>query len=33
MYTQGDDGVPADPEKAEKYKKITQEKIDVFGGF
>ena len=33
MYTQGDDGVPADPEKAEKYKRITQEKIDVFGGF
>jgi len=33
MYTHGDDGVPADPEKAEKYKKITAEKIDVFGGF
>ena len=33
MYTHGDDGVPADPEKAEKYKAMTQEKIDVFGGF
>lgn len=33
MYTHGDDGVPANPEKAEEYKKKTQEKIDVFGGF
>lgn len=33
MYTHGDDGVPADPEKAETYKQLTKEKIDVFGGF
>jgi TPR repeat protein len=33
MYSQGDDGVPADPEKAEKYKKKTQEQINIFGGF
>jgi TPR repeat protein len=33
MYAHGDDGVPADPVKAEKYKQLTKEKIDVFGGF
>ena len=33
MYTHGDDGVPADPEKAEQFKKLTQQRIDVFGGF
>jgi TPR repeat protein len=33
MYTHGDDGVPADPEKAELYKSKTQEQIGVFGGF
>ena len=33
MYEHGDDGVPADPVKAEKYKKLTQEKIHLFSGF
>lgn len=33
MYTHGDDGVPADEAKAELYKRKTQEKIDLFGGF
>lgn len=33
MYTHGDDGVPADAEKAETFKKLTQDRIDVFGGF
>jgi TPR repeat protein len=33
MYSQGDDGVPPDEEKAEKYKRLTKEKIDIFGGF
>ena len=33
MYEHGDDGVEADPEKAEKYKKLTQEQIGLFGGF
>ena len=33
MYTQGDDGVPKDEQKAEKYKKITSERMKVFGGF
>lgn len=33
MYTHGDDGVSADPEKADVYKQRTQEKINVFGGF
>ena len=33
MYTHGDDGVPKDEAKAEHYRKKTQEKIDVFGGF
>jgi TPR repeat protein len=33
MYTHGDDGVPADEEIAERYKKLTKEKINIFGGF
>lgn len=33
MYIHGDDGVPPNEEKAEQYKKATQEKLDVFGGF
>ena len=33
MYTNGDDGVPVNPEKAEYFKKKTQENIDIFGGF
>jgi len=33
MYTHGDDGVPADAERAAYYKKKTQEQINVFGGF
>jgi len=33
MYTHGDEGVPADPEKAEYYKQKTQAQIGVFGGF
>jgi hypothetical protein len=33
MYTQGDDGVPKDPEKAEKYAQKTQSMMSMFGGF
>jgi TPR repeat protein len=33
MYLHGDEGVAADPEKAEYFKQKTQEKIDIFGGF
>lgn len=33
MFTHGDDGVPPNEEEAEKYKKLTEEKINVFGGF
>ena len=33
MYTHGDDGVAPDEEKAEHYKKLTKEKINIFGGF
>jgi TPR repeat protein len=33
MYTHGDDGVEPDEEKAEHYKNLTKEKINVFGGF
>jgi TPR repeat protein len=33
MYTQGDDGVPKDPEKAEVYAKKTQDMMSTFGGF
>mmetsp|Transcript_1765 Transcript_1765/g.5154 ORF Transcript_1765/g.5154 Transcript_1765/m.5154 type:complete len:374 (+) Transcript_1765:107-1228(+) len=32
MYTQGDDGVPQSDEKAEVYKKKTEEHVDMFGG-
>lgn len=33
MYLHGDDGVEPDEEKAEHYKKMTKEKINIFGGF
>lgn len=33
MYMHGDEGVLPDEEKAEHYKKMTQEKINIFGGF
>lgn len=33
MYTQGDDGVPPDEEKAAYFKKKTQEQVNIFGGF
>lgn len=33
MYIHGDDNVPPNPELAELYKKKTQEKIHLFGGF
>ena len=33
MYMHGDDCVPVDREKAEYFKKKTQDKIDIFGGF
>jgi TPR repeat protein len=33
MYTQGDDGVPKDQEKAEHYAKKTQGMMSLFGGF
>mmetsp|Transcript_8146 Transcript_8146/g.10645 ORF Transcript_8146/g.10645 Transcript_8146/m.10645 type:complete len:308 (+) Transcript_8146:136-1059(+) len=33
MYYQGDDGVPADPEKAEKYGQKTESMMNQFGGF
>jgi hypothetical protein len=33
MYTQGDDGVPADTEKANKYQEKTEELVNKFGGF
>jgi TPR repeat protein len=32
MYLHGDDGVPANEEKAEEYKRKTEEKIHLFGG-
>lgn len=32
MYTHGDDGVKPNPALAEKYKKVTNDKIGVFGG-
>lgn len=32
MYTQGDDGVPADEEKAKLYQKKTEELVERFGG-
>lgn len=33
MYTVGDEGVPVDEEKATKFKKLTDDKISLFGGF
>ena len=33
MYTQGDDGIPADPEKAKKFQEKTEEMVQRFGGF
>mmetsp|Transcript_29913 Transcript_29913/g.34101 ORF Transcript_29913/g.34101 Transcript_29913/m.34101 type:complete len:387 (-) Transcript_29913:24-1184(-) len=33
MYTQGDDGVPADPEKAEQFRTKTDEMVNKYGGF
>jgi uncharacterized protein len=32
MYENGDDGIPADPVKAEEYKKKTEKLIETFGG-
>ena len=33
MYENGDDGIPADPVKAEEFKKKTEEMVRRFGGF
>lgn len=33
MYTQGDDGVPADPDKARQFQQKTEEMVQQFGGF
>ena len=33
MYLHGDDGVEPDETKAEHYKQLTKEKINIFGGF
>lgn len=33
MYTQGDDGIEQNEEKASKYQKKTEEFVDKFGGF
>mmetsp|Transcript_10026 Transcript_10026/g.29663 ORF Transcript_10026/g.29663 Transcript_10026/m.29663 type:complete len:363 (-) Transcript_10026:219-1307(-) len=33
MYTQGDDGVPASEERADLFKKKTEELVKQFGGF
>lgn len=33
MYTHGDDGVPADPLKAEEFQQKTDEMVRQFGGF
>ncbi|CAJ1954427.1 unnamed protein product [Cylindrotheca closterium] len=33
MYSNGDDGVPKDPAKAEEFKRKTEEMIQRFGGF
>lgn len=33
MYENGDDGVPADPVKAEEFKNKTEKIIQTFGGF
>lgn len=32
MYENGDDGVPADPEKADEYKKKTEKAVQTLGG-
>lgn len=32
MYENGDDGVPADPVKAEEYKEKTEKAIQTLGG-
>lgn len=32
MYQNGDDGVPASPEKAEEYKKKTEQAVQTLGG-
>lgn len=33
MYTQGDEGVPVDDKKADKFKKKTEELVKQYGGF
>mgnify|MGYP005846129087 CR=1 FL=1 len=33
MYTHGDDGIPADPAKAEEYQRKTDKMVKEFGGF
>jgi TPR repeat protein len=33
MYENGDDGVPADPIKADEYKKKTERAVETLGGF
>ena len=33
MYTQGDDGIEKDQEKAQKYQQKTEEFVEKFGGF
>jgi TPR repeat protein len=33
MYTQGDDGVPKDQDKADEFQKKTEEMVNKFGGF
>jgi len=33
MYTQGDDGVPVDPEKAKQFQDKTDELVNKYGGF
>ena len=33
MYMHGDDGVPANPTKAEEFQKKVQDKLNQFGGF
>ncbi len=33
MYTQGDDGIEKDDEKAKVYQKKTDEYVEKFGGF
>jgi len=33
MYENGDNGIPADPAKAEEFKKKTEKMVQTFGGF